>query len=396
MTHSTALTGPHAIIPAPMLIGHVSDTWPATGALAPKVALVRSTAEEAPEQLFDVMHRERFRPLQAKAPNTQKAYASDWRVFVRFCRAAGFRPLPASPTALEAYIEWSLPYSSEVPYQYVLPESPRRNVKVSTVERGLAAIGAVHQWLQYPDPTQHPDVLHTQQINARGRSNTTPKAPVPYSVVERALPTYDVPPISDKSGKNLKNLRNKALATLQWSADVRRSELIAFTVEDFNLPSDREDGTIRVRRSKGDQAGKGDVRYVSAAARRCVTSWLAAAGITSGPLFQRLNRHGLLVQSPSGALPKPLHANQVALMWKDLARRAGYQPHEIARISGHSPRIGVAHALLEAGASNAQIQRVAGWASEHMIKVYTAEFDALRGAMANFFRDRSAAPGQVN
>lgn len=398
MTTSTALTypGKPAALPPPALMGRVSDTWPHAGAVSATLALLRAAAEEAPAKLFEALHRERFRALQAKAANTQKSYASDWRVFVRFCEAAGFRALPASPVALEAYIEWSLPYAPEVPYQYVLPDSPRRNVRVSTVERGLAAIGAVHHWLEYPDPAQHPDVVHTLTLNARGRSNRTPKAPVPYAVIERALPTYDLPPSTDPTRKNLKNLRTKALATLQWSAAVRRSELVAFTVEDLNFQAARDDGTIRVRGGKGDPAGKGDLRYLSADARRCVTDWLTAAGITSGPIFQRLNRHGQLIPPRAGEPPKPLHTNQVALLWKDLARRAGYPPHEIGRISGHSPRIGVAHALLEAGASSAQIQRVAGWGSDHMIQVYTAEFDVLRGAMANFFRARSAVPGPVN
>jgi integrase/recombinase XerD len=371
MTTSTALTypGKPASLPVPVLIGRVSDTWPPTGAVSPKVALLQALGQDEPEKLFERMHRERLRALQALAANTQQAYASDWRVFVRFCTAAGFRPLPASPAALEAYIEWSLPYCAEVPYQYVLPDSPRRNVRVSTVERGLAAVGAVHRWLQHPDPTQHPDVGHTLTLNARGRSHTTPKAPVPYAAVERALPTY---------GNTLKDLRAKALATLQWSAAVRRSELVAFEVEDLTLPADRTDGTIRVKRSKGDQAGTGDVRYVSAAARRWVSAWLAAARITAGPLFRRLNRFGQPALPRPGERPQSLHANQVALAWKDLARRAGYEPHEIVRIAGHSPRIGVAQALLEAG-----------WGSERMVGVYTAESDALDGAMARWFRLRA-------
>jgi site-specific recombinase XerD len=339
MTTPTALTYPgrRAALPPPALIGHVVDTWPAAGAVAPKLALLQAAGVDTPEKLFEAMQQARFRPLQAQAANTQKAYASDWRVFVRFCRAAGFAPLPASPVALEAYIEWSLPYSAEVPYQYVLPDSPRRNVKVSTVERGCAAIGAVHRWLEYPDPAQHPNVLHTRTLNSRGRSNKTPKAPVPYAVIERALPTYT---------DSLKDRRATAATTLQWSADVRRSELVALTVEDLNFPPEGEDGTVRVRRSKADQAGKGQLRYVSAQARQHIEAWLRASHLTSGPIFRRLNRHGQLVQPPADAPPRPLHSNQVALIWKDLARRAGYDKHQVARISGHSPRIGATHALL--------------------------------------------------
>jgi len=387
MSFSSSLTYPgrSAALPPPALISRIADTWRA-GALDPTVTLLRATGGENPEKLFEAMHQERFRALQATTANTQRAYASDWRVFVRFCRAAGFAPLPASPAVLEAYIEWSLPYSPEVPYQYILPESQRRNVKVSTVERGLDAIGAVHRWLEYPNPARHPNVLHTWTVNSTGRSDKAPKAPVPYSAVERALPTY---------ADSLKDQRAAAATTLQWSADVERSELIAITVEDLHFPPDREDGSVSIQRSRGDRAGKGPPRYVSAEARRRLETWLSASQITTGPIFRRLNRHGQLAQPRSEEPPKPMHTNLVALIWKDLARRAGYQPQEVVRISGHSPRIGVTHALLEAGASTAQIQLAAGAGSDRRVIEHSREF-VMRGAIAHWFHTRANASRKLS
>jgi integrase len=382
LTRARTYPGRPADVPSLALIGRVVDNWPADGALPPLVALLRSVAAEDPKQLFETMQRERFRPLQAQAPNTQKAYASDWRVFVRFCQAAGISPLPASPAALEAFVEWSLPYSAEVPYQYVLPESRRRNVKVSTVERALVAIGVVHRWLKYPDPSAHEDVRHTLKINARGRSNKTPKAPLPYTVVEKALPTY---------GTSLRDLRAKAVATLVWPSYARRSELVAIEVEDLQFAPDKEDGLVRLRRSKSDQAGKGDLGYVSAEARTHLEAWLRAAGITRGPVFRGLNRLGELRRPAPGTLPKPLHANEVAHTLKDVARRAGYAKAEVARISGHSPRIGATHSLLEAGYSSGQIQLSARWKSERMVTLYGREIQVREGAMARFFARRAAA-----
>jgi hypothetical protein len=49
----------------------------------------------------------------------------------------------------------------------VLPEAPRPDRKASTVKRAIAAIGAMHRWLQYPDPAAHQDVAHTLKINTR-------------------------------------------------------------------------------------------------------------------------------------------------------------------------------------------------------------------------------------
>jgi hypothetical protein len=59
-------------------------------------------------------------------------------------------------------------------------------------------------------------------------------------------------------------------------------------------------------------------------------------------LFARLNRNG-------DPLPKALHTNQVALIFKDAARRAGLPESEVARIAGHSTRIGATHELSRYG-----------------------------------------------
>jgi len=236
-----------AELPVPALIGHIRDDWPAAGALNPDVSFLRRIGEDTPERLFLEMQRAHFRPLQSMAHNTQRAYASDWRVWVRFCQVSGFTPMPASPRALETFIEYSLEYSPKVPYKYVLPESPRRNRKVSVVERALAAIAKVHAWLQLPNPAAHPDVRATWRLNARGRPGKRQKDPVAWETVEKVLPTYD--------DQVLKEQRAAALTTTQWSAAVRRSELVAIRVEDLKLPPGRADGTVKIGGRLDERSG---------------------------------------------------------------------------------------------------------------------------------------------
>ena len=370
-----ALTGTFLAATAP------PDRWPAPAALDPKIALLRAEAEQAPDKLFPLAHAARLRALQALAPNTQRGYDSDWRGFVSFCRQANFTPLPASPPALEAFIEYSLPYSPEVPYQYILPEAHRRNVKASTIARAIAAIGAIHRWLRYPDPAAHEDVAHTLKINTRGRSAKQPKAPLPYTTIERALPTFAE---ADAAAAALPDLRTKALVTLGFSTLLRRSELVALEVADFQPTPDADDGLVRVKRSKTDQAGHGAERYVSPEARHHLETWLTAARITEGPIFARLNRNG-------APLPKPLHPNRVALEYKAVARRAGYAPHEVAAIAGHSTRIGAAQALSQAGFATGLIAKDGGWGSEKMVITYNRTQAVRDGAMAQWFRARSAS-----
>jgi site-specific recombinase XerD len=372
-----------AEVPSPGAPGHwitrtaPPDAWPAATS-SPELARVRTDSVVTPARLFELLHAIHFRGLEALAPNTQRAYDSDWRGFVRFCGYAGFKALPATPPAIEAFIEYSAPYQAHVPYKYLLPEAPRRNCRASTLERAIAAISAVHEWLQHPNPTNHPDVAHTRRINMRRRSARTPKAALPYSAIERALPTY---------GHGLADLRAKALVTLAFSTMLRRSELVALEVVDFKPTADANDGTVRVRSSKADQAGHGAERYVSSEARRHLEAWLDAAGIQGGAVFVRLNRNGK-------PLSKALHPNQVALIVKDLARRAGFGKREIKSIAAHSTRIGATHALAEAGADVLQVQQDGGWKSPHMPATYLRGQKARSGGMAQWFRARDSRPAR--
>jgi hypothetical protein len=49
----------------------------------------------------------------------------------------------------------------------------------------------------------------------------------------------------------------KAVATLIGSTYARHSESVAIQVEDLDLSPDKDDGLVRLRRYKGDPAGKG-------------------------------------------------------------------------------------------------------------------------------------------
>jgi len=199
------------------------DAW-TQAPIPPELAMLRAQAHAEPERLFALAHQQFFRALHAQAPNTQRAYASDWGSFVGFCREHGFTPLPAVPAAVEAFIEASAEYSPEVPYKYIAVQAPRRGLKSASVVRAVAAVGAVHTWLAFPNPTAHPDVKHTLKINTRGRSSKTPKAPLTWDLIERALASY---------GDSLDERRSAALLAVAFSTLMRRSELVALQVPDF-------------------------------------------------------------------------------------------------------------------------------------------------------------------
>jgi integrase len=83
--------------------------------------------------------------------------------------------------------------------------------------------------------------------------------------------------------------RDRALLALGFAGAFRRSELVALEVEDL---TEVPDGLrVRIRRSKTDQSGEGHEIAIPRGYRlrlvEAVQTWLAAAEISSGPLFRR-------------------------------------------------------------------------------------------------------------
>ena len=88
--------------------------------------------------------------------------------------------------------------------------------------------------------------------------------------------------------------------------------------------------------------------------------WIAQAGISAGPLFRAINRHG---QVQAGRLS----GIDVARVVKKLAERAGLNA---AKSTGDSLRAGHATAAAIAGASERSIMKQTGHRSVQMVRRY--------------------------
>jgi integrase len=88
--------------------------------------------------------------------------------------------------------------------------------------------------------------------------------------------------------------RDRAILALGFSGAFRRSELVGLNVED--LADDPDGLRVTIRRSKTDQEGRGQEVAIPHGRHlrpvRAVKEWLAAAGLTSGPLFRPVSRSG--------------------------------------------------------------------------------------------------------
>lgn len=100
--------------------------------------------------------------------------------------------------------------------------------------------------------------------------------------------------------------------------------------------------------------------------------WLDVAGITEGPIFRPVNRHGVIANVA-------LSAQAVALVVKDRAKVVGLDSE---RYAGHSLRAGLVTSAAQLGVSSWKIRQQTGHASDAMLSRYIRE--------ANIFVDNAA------
>jgi site-specific recombinase XerD len=289
----------------------------------------------------------------AKATNTLRAYQADWRDFREWCEAHQFAALPALPQTVALYLT-----------------DRAATLKTSSLARRLTTINRAHQAAGQPSPaTMQNAVVSEVWKGIKRKKGTAQHGKKPFL-------TPDLRRIIAELPQDLQGLRDRALLLAGFAGGFRRSELAALCVEDLETTPD---GLIlRLGRSKTDQEGQGrpvalpygsDPRTCPV---RALRAWLQQAGITVGPLFRAVDRHGL-------ASDKALHADSVAYLVKRAAGRAGLETMEYA---GHSLRAGLATQAAMNGASELAIMKQTGHRSLATVRKYIRE--------GSLFRDNAA------
>jgi integrase len=288
----------------------------------------------------------------SKAENTLRGYQTDWRDFCAWCEMrGGISPLPAPVDTVAAYIA-----------------ECAGHLKPGSIQRRLNAIAEAHKAAGLESPT-HAAIVRNTLKGIRRTKGTAPAQ-------KAAALTDDIRAMVDATDSGLIGTRDRALILLGFAGAFRRSELVALDVEDCAFGKDGL--TVLLRRSKTDQTGEGrkvGIPYGSnpdTCPVRNLQEWIAQAGVTAGPLFRSINRHG---QVQAGRLS----GIDVARVVKKLADRAGLDP---AKYAGHSLRAGHATSAAIAGASERSIMRQTGHRSVQMVRRYIRD--------GSLFRENSA------
>lgn len=285
----------------------------------------------------------------SKAPNTRRAYESDWASWVAFCRERNFEPFPATPEQVRLYLT------------DLTVNGGRRGkpLRPRSAERHLAAIVSTHWAEGLPFNANDPQLVKTLDGIKRTFALAQEGAP--------ALRTVHIRAICATFSHDLRSLRNKAIILLGFAGGFRRSEIAALNVSDFEF----SDGVlfVAIRRSKTDQAGKG--RFVAIVPGRnpktcpvaAVRAWLGAASLEHDgdhPAFRPVNR---FCKAEFGRLSD----RAVDLIVREACAAAGLGREGF---SAHSLRAGHVTEALANGASRTSVKRQSGHASDGMLDRY--------------------------
>ena len=252
----------------------------------------------------------------ARSQATARAYEHDLKAFCSWCRDRGLTCLPASAETVSLYAAWCA-----------------ERYKPATIGRRLASVSVAHSSVGYENPCAHGVVKAVLRGIRRAKGTAqTRKTALPVDDLRKLVATIE--------DDLLIGVRDRALLLLGFASALRRSELVGLDFGDVRF--DDTGVILTIRKSKTDQESHGDEVNVMPGSDLCpvraLLAWLEASGITEGPLFRGMDRHG-------NVRATRLTERIVAAIVKQYAARAGFDP---AGFGGHSLRSGFATSAAEA------------------------------------------------
>jgi integrase len=256
----------------------------------------------------------------------------------------------------------ALPASPETVALYVADLAEA--AKPATIDLRLAAISAAHRAAGHDSPTKE-EAVRLVRRGVRRTLGTAQRQVRPLTVPELRVMLQGL-------GADMGGCRDRALLLLGFAGALRRSELVGLDVADVTEGSDGL--TVRLRRSKTDQESSGRTVGIPFGSNpvtcpvRAWLAWLEVSGITEGPAFRPVDRHGHIRITR-------LSAPAVALVLKRHALRAGLDPAEVA---GHSLRAGLATSAAAAGVPERVIAMQTGHKGTVILRRYIREGSLFR------------------
>ena len=217
------------------------------------------------------------------APTTRSATEAHMRSWLRWNLSTSREPDKASPADLVAWIA-----HLELVCGW----------KAASIRKALQAVGRWHRHRNLYDPTDSKLVSGALSRLARdhageGTSQARNISPAEVTTLVKAatMDPYNRGVISDRGA------RNAALFAVMYAAALRANEAVALNVDDVDPWADTRGMVVRIRRSKTDQVGVGQLVpvYYAHNVHVCPVRLIVELKKrlpSGGPLFRRMSKHG--------------------------------------------------------------------------------------------------------
>ena len=151
------------------------------------------------------------------AENTKKAYAADWKHFVRWCRMRGTDPLPPSPKVIGLYLTDLVTHSNGAP-----------TLSVSTIDRRLS--GLAWNYAQRGFALDRKDRHIATVLAGIKRKHARPP------LQKEAILPEDILAMIATLRFDLRGLRDRAILLLGYAGGLRRSEIVSLDINKDDTP----------------------------------------------------------------------------------------------------------------------------------------------------------------
>ena len=294
----------------------------------------------------------------ARAAATLRGYRSDWADFGTWCSQLGLDALPAAPETVAAYLAFLA----------------RADAAVGTMARRLSSIGHYHRAARLPDPTADAGVRYVmaglrRDLGRRPDQATPMMPPLLFDALDGCPSVFTG---ADGPEPHLRGLRDRAILLVGFVGALRRSEIAAAQVADLHEHPLGLVLDIPISKTQHDATQPPDAVVLprSRTPGHCpvvgLRSWLEAAAITTGPLFQATTPRG----NRLAAGGRRLGGARINTIVQEALRRVDIDP-DTEGFSAHSLRAGFVTYAAARGASDRAIARQTRHRDLANIAVYT-------------------------
>lgn len=297
----------------------------------------RSLIRADSEQRIAAFDEDAARILAAtRPPNTDRAFAGDWRHWETFCANEGVPPTSVSSGLLVAFATW---------LAHPIPDG-RPAQSPASIERRLA--GVLDGWKRRKLTIPHGVTGDARKVVAAYRRDLVRNGESTGRGKATALTIQNLRRLSEALPDTLIGIRDRSIITLGFAIAGRRSEIAALAVPD--IEQHPKGFRVRIRDSKSGERtvavrpGTSDLTCPVASWQ----AWLRAAGHTSGPAFRRMDKWGNLS-------PASVTGHQIGDVVAKAGRAVGLT------LTGHSLRSGLATEARRAGHDVTTIAKQGGW-----------------------------------